>query len=316
MPLDLLVIGDCAVDQYMDIMDSSVLHDPETKEDRLCFLHGSKVPVEKFFTYLAGNSCHVGIGAARLGLRTAIYTELGEDDYGKKFVREFQGEGIDIRYCKLNTNTSTNVHAIILHAGDRTIFSYHEPRKYKLDFARLEKPKWIYYTSLAQGYESFQDELIEWLKSNSAIGVTYNPGSIQLTNIEKVKEFIDITDVLFLNREEGCKILGIPYDESIEIEPIHKGLHEIGAKLTLITEGSKGASAYDGQKLYKKPAIKLDVPVVNKTGAGDSYAAAFLSALHYGKSIDTAMEWGNKNSASTVKIMGCIEALLKKSEIE
>ncbi len=314
--MDLLVIGDCSVDQYMDIEDSAVLNDPSTQEQRICFLHGSKIVVDKFYANLAGNSCHVGVGAARLGLKVGIYTELGDDDYGDKFIKTFKTEGIDTKLCRQAKNTNTNVHTIILHAGERTIFSYHEPRKYHLDFEHLkgaEKPKWIYYTSLAHGYEEFQNNLVKYIKASDDIGVAYNPGSIQLTNLNKVKEFLQIVDVLFVNKEEAKKILEIKDD--VEGRLLHEGLHKLGAKLTVITDGAKGASAYDGSKVVVKPALTVD-KIVNKTGAGDTYATTFVSALNYGKTLEVAMDWSAKNSANVVKGTGALAGMLGKSEVE
>lgn len=313
--MDLLVIGDCSIDLYMDIQDSSVLQDPSTQESKLCFLHGSKIPVEKFRTNLAGNAIHVGVGASRMGLSTQVYTELGDDDYGHRFLDRFQKEGINTDLCRLNKEANTNVHAIIWHEGDRTIFSYHEPRNYHLDFKTLETPKWIYYTSLAHGYEEFQKDIIGWIEKNPSIGVTYNPGSIQMTNLEEVHKFLKVTDVLFVNKEEGEKIAGFMTIEEIPINQTHQKLHELGAKMTVITDGKKGSSVFDGSKMYEKSAMIVD-KVVDKTGAGDTFAATFLAALHYGKDIDKALEWANKNSANTVKVIGCIDGLLTLNDIE
>lgn len=314
--MDLLVIGDCSVDQYMDIEDSAVLNDPSTQEQKICFLHGSKIVVDKFYANLAGNSCHVGVGASRLGLKVGIYTELGDDDYGDKFIKTFKSEGISTKHCKQTKNTNTNVHTIILHAGERTIFSYHEPRKYHLDFAHLkgaEKPKWIYYTSLAHGFETFQDNLVEYIKASDEIGVAYNPGSIQLTNLTKVKEFLQIVDVLFVNKEEAKRILGTKDD--VDGRLLHEGLHRFGAKLTVITDGARGASAYDGSKVVVKPAIAVD-KIVNKTGAGDTYATTFISALNYGKTLEIAMDWAAKNSANVVKGTGALAGMLHRQDID
>lgn len=315
MPLDLLVIGDCSIDQYMDIDDSAVLHDPDTKENKICFLHGTKIVVQKFNTNLAGNACHVGMATAKLGLNTAIYTELGDDDYADKFIKEFSGTGIDTTLCRKNSGTNTNVHTIIWHAGDRTIFSYHKPRNYKLDFENMETPKWIYYTSLALGFEKFQKEVIDWI-NKSGVGVAFNPGSKQLKNIGAVREFVAYTDVLFVNKEEACKIAGEDLTEDTQRLELHKKLGELGAKMSVITDGSKGASVYDGEKQYKKPALKIEGEIVDKTGAGDTYAATFLSALNYGKSIDVAMDWANKNSANTIKYIGCLVGLLRLENIK
>lgn len=311
MNSDLLVIGDVSVDQYMEIDAPEVSHDPNTGQVRMCFFHGSKIPVSKFHLTLAGNATHVGIGAQKLGLKTAIYTELGDDEYAEQFIKEFGKHGIDVSLCRKNQGTNTNVHAIIVDESERTIFSYHEPRKYNLDFDKLGTPKWIYYTSLAKGFEEFQKKLVDYLDNNPDVVVAFNPGSIMLeSNASELKNILKKTHVLFVNKQEANKLLEKSPDSKADLKELHENLHKLGPKLTLITDGSEGSSAFDGNEFLKLSAPKIEGEVVDKTGSGDSYAVAFLSALHYKKTLKEAMEWGNTNAANIVTRIGCIDGLL------
>ena len=310
--MDLLVIGDCSVDQYMGIDDSTVIHDSNENKEVVCFVHGSKIPVHKFNSSLAGNACHVGIGCAKLGLNCSIYTELGNDSNGENFIKEFKKYGINTKYCNLNEDTSTNIHTVIWHANERTIFSYHEPRTYNVPFDTLDKPKWIYYTSLAHGFEEFQKKLVTYVEANKDIGFTFNPGSIHLENIESFVKILTYLDVIFVNKEEAQKI---SKSQSNEMSELHTQLRKLGPKITVITDGKNGASAFDGSRVYYKEAQNIEGPIVDKTGAGDSFAAAFLAALHYKHNIQTALDWGSKNSANIVRYLGCIDGLLSKQQI-
>jgi len=60
----------------------------------------------------------------------------------------------------------------------------------------------------------------------------------------------------------------------------------------------------------------LPTPVVERTGAGDSFATAFISALHFGKPIKTAMCWGTVNSASVIMKIGPIAGLLTRAGLD
>ena len=59
--------------------------------------------------------------------------------------------------------------------------------------------------------------------------------------------------------------------------------------------------------LHRKP---------NLTGAGDSFASTFTSALALGKSIPEALMWGPVNSMSVVQYIGAQEGLLSRSQLE
>ncbi len=309
--MDVLTIGDTDIDLYMKIADNSGL--PEAKEDgnaRICFYHGSKVPVEQFETAIAGNSLNVGVGCTRLGLKTSVYTEVGDDDNGKRIVDELKKLGVDTSFCVKNKDEPTNVHSIIVYSADRTIFSYHAKRHYKIQ--NWSKPKWIYYTSLGNGFEEFQAELINYLQKNAGIGVAFNPGTIQMRNsLDKVKEFLKHTDVLFVNREEAIRLVGI-----FEAEDLHKELAKLGAKMSVITDGKNGATAYEGTNFYSQSIYTDNRPELDRTGAGDAFASGFLSAIFYGKSVGEALKWGAVNSGSAVKVIGAIKGLKTKDEIE
>ncbi len=329
MPTDLLVIGDCSIDEYM------MIEQPHLIGEQICFLHGSKVPVKKFSRTLAGNVTHVGIGAQRLGMQTVIYTELGADADGDKFITEFKKQGIDTTYCRQNRGKSTNVHAIIVYAGERTIFSYHEPYDYSFSFDKLKgakKPKWLYYTSLADGFENFQEKLVRFLAANSDVAVAFNPGTVQLkAGTEKLKNILALTHVLFVNKDEAIRLTEFAdvhkngklimedraeQENNTLLKDLHAKLVSMGPKISVITDGANGSSVFDGNKLLEKAAPVIEGGVVDKTGAGDAYAVGFLAALHYKKKLSEAMDWGNKNSASTVQMIGAVDGLLTKKEIE
>lgn len=308
---NLLVIGDCSIDQYMHI-DS-----PHIMGNQICFLHGSKIPVKDFHETLAGNACHVAIGAQKLGLQTSVYSEFGDDEQANKFIQEFKNYGIDTTLCNKNPGTKTNTHAIIVYDDDRTIFSYHEPRKYNLDFHKLPKPNWIYYTSLAHGFLDFQKKLLEYARENSDIGFAFNPGTIQLSEgANKLQEVLEVTNVLFANKQEANMLIGMRPGSKKSLQELHEELHKRGVSISLITDGANGSSCFDGDELIELPAPEVKGEVVDKTGAGDSYAAAFLAALHHKKPIRTAMEWGNKNAAHIVTCVGCIDGLLALEDME
>lgn len=309
--MDLLTIGDVDIDLYMKIDEKEVVSSAEDRgEAKMCFYHGSKIPVSHFETSVAGNSLNVGVACKKLGLKTEIYTELGDDTNADKVLRELKSLGITTTHCNKNQGTPTNVHTVIIYGGDRTIFSYHEKRAYKLQ--NWEEPRWLYYTSLGYGFENFQGELIKFLKSHKKIGVAFNPGTIQMkAGLEKLKNFIKITDILFLNTEEAKRLVG-----DLPLPELHKKLHLLGAKLSVITDGQRGASASDGDMVTEVNSYSDSRPVTDKTGAGDAFSSGFLSAIFYKKNLKEALAWGVVNAGNQIKEVGALKGLCDKKQIE
>jgi sugar/nucleoside kinase (ribokinase family) len=310
---DLLAIGDSSIDLFMKI-DPEFVANPEDKENpEICFYHGSKIPVEKFETSIAGNACHISLACAKLGMQSTIYTELGEDSNGERIISELSKNGVNTSFCIKNKGTPTNVHSIIVSGkgGERTIFSYHEKRNYKI--YAWPKPKWLFYSSLAKGFDGFQANLVDYLKKNPKIGVAFNPGTQQLREgIDSLRNILEVTDILFVNKEEAQRLTNV---KEQSIEKLHEYLHALGPKLTVITLGMQGSTAHDGTKMLSREIYQEDKEIVDKTGAGDSYAAAFLAALYFGKNLETAMKWGAINSSHVIREIGAIKGLLNKEQL-
>ena len=56
--------------------------------------------------------------------------------------------------------------------------------------------------------------------------------------------------------------------------------------------------------------------LVEKTGAGDAYAAAFIAALNRNLNLGEAMVWGTINSAHVIREVGAQNGLLNLDGVE
>jgi sugar/nucleoside kinase (ribokinase family) len=311
MKFDILLVGDTSIDEFMLIHEASVSCDINHEHCRICFDYAEKIHVEKFEVSVAGNAPNVAMGCAKLGMTPAVYTEIGGDANADLAINTMKERGVDTTYCIKNSGTPTNVHPIAVFQGERTIFSYHEKRDYKMQ--DWEPPKFLYYTSLSEGFEEFHGELHEYVKNNSAIILAVNPGTMQMKiGIEKLREMTSRMDVLFVNKEEAQGLVGSEDD----IDTLHKKLNKMGVKLSVITDSTNGSSTYDGEKTSKIGIYEDGRKIVDKTGAGDSFAAGFIAAMHYGRGAEEAMKWGAINSSGVIAKIGAIEGLKTKEEIE
>ncbi len=293
--LDLLTIGDSAIDIYLKIEAGAALAEDGPMGPEICFYHGSKIPVDSLSTAVAGNACNVAFGASRLALKTAVYTELGDDDNAERIINELNKAGIDTTFCIKNKNSITNIHSVIVYGAERTIFSYHGKESYKVQ--EWPKPKWLFYSSLPKGFEKFQKELVAYLTKNSDIGVAFNPGTLQMqAGLESMRDILKVTDILFVNKEEAQKLLSTREND---LNRLHEALNHLGPKMSVITMGKDGSSVFDGKEVLQKPAIS-NLNIINKTGAGDAYTAAFIAAIVLKKSLSTALTWGTINSANLI----------------
>lgn len=308
--LDLLTIGDCSIDLFMKVPDQTT--GMKNSDSKMCFFHGSKIMVESFQTCVSGNAINVAVGAKQLGLKVGVYSETGDDINADRIKRELDEHKVNTDLLIRNKDTETALHAVVVFCGERTIFSYHGKRSYKIQ--NWKKPKYIYYTSLGEGFEEFQKELVNYLKANRDIGLIFNPGTYQMAKgLMALKDVLEITDILIVNKEEAEILAGVKGGDCLSL---HTELHNLGVKLDIITDSDKGASAYDGTNCYQQDAYFDDRPVVDKTGAGDAFSAGFIAAIIYGKQLQEALKWGVVNSGCQIKVVGSIEGMLTKEEME
>ena len=304
--LQLLTIGDTTTDVFMALIDASVLKRPEKRGDKLCLRFGDKIAVESVQEIEGvGNASNVAVGATRLGLRTGIWTILGNDDDGQRIVKDvFEKEGISKDNVSFDRKERTNYSLVLTYNAERTILSYHAPRVYEWP-NNLPSSDWVYFTSLGQGWEKIVPDFLDYV-NKTGCKVAFNPGSVQLrSDMAVLKKILAVTKILFVNREEAEKISDCKADSMKELLLKTK---EMGPSNIIITDGVNGAFALLNDEYWTMPVLPTEV--IERTGCGDSFASGFLSATSTGKSDDEALLWGAVNASSVIRYVGSHEGLL------
>ncbi|MBI2574227.1 MAG: carbohydrate kinase family protein [Candidatus Wildermuthbacteria bacterium] len=307
---DLIAVGDTQYDVFLELEEETkIIRDPETQRDYLGLVNAEKIPVKRVTHVPAvGNSANVAIGASRLGLKTALYTHLGNDATAKEELKVFKEEKVARDYIVFDRQRESNFTAALNYQGERTLLVHHEPRDYTLP--SLAPAEWMYYSSLAAGHEKLHGQIPSYVKKNK-VKLGFNPGSHQLKEgLAVLRPILQVTHILFLNKEESELLLG----RKGEVRELLRGLRAEGPAIVVITDGPKGSYCDDGTHTYFLEVFQA--PIVERTGAGDSYAAGFISALAYKYDIKEAMRWGTFNSASVIQKIGAREGLLQKHEME
>lgn len=304
---DLISIGDSMIDTFILIHDIEIMSRMGQKKAIINW--GDKLPIDEFYRTVAGNAANNAVGSSRLGLRTGFYTVLAHDAGGREIVHKMQKEGVSVRYIEKNDKHPTNNSIVISYEGERTIFVYHEHRKYKLP--AFPHSSWIYLTSMADGFEKIYKDLAKYIhKYNVKLG--FNPGTFQLRKGVKANEpVLKITEVLSLNKEEAQSWVGA---EVQDIEELCKRLCKLGPKSVILTDGRKGAYSYSKEGFYY--IGEYPGPRIEATGAGDAFTTAYIAALFYGLPHKEALRWGPVNAGSVVQQIGPQAGLLKKADLE
>ncbi len=306
---DFIAVGDAGIDTLVMMDDASVHCSINREECEICLRFADKILVNGMFSKTAYNGMNAAVGAARLGLKTGLFATVGGDSGGRRILDVLNREHISTQYVKTKKDLRTNASVVLDYKGERTILVYHEDYHYKLP--ALDRTKWFYLTTMGKRWPPVYEALARVVKRTKA-KLSFNPGSHQLkAGAKKLKAVLEASTVLFLNKEEAELLTRL--GEDTDVKALLKGMRKLGAEIAVITDGPKGSYVHDGNNFYKLPIFPA--PIIERTGAGDSFGTAFTAALCYGKDVREAMRWGTIDSAGVIQKIGPQDGLVRLAEM-
>ncbi len=310
--LDLLSIGDVGIDHFFFATDATI--ESPNASPRLCFRYGDKIASEHYVHSVAGNAGNVAVGTQRLGLKAALATIIGDDSGGREILHKMKKERVDCRWIHVKPKERTNVSAVLCHDDDRTILVYHAPRYW--NHQAFPTAKWYYVTSVgpvSPDFNRLHRRISQTLKDHPSIQLAFNPGTHQLkAGLPLLRGILRQTHLFFVNKEEAELLVSSP---RLPVPHLLKELQALGVNTPIITDGKNGSWARDPKGAIYRMGVTND-PVVERTGAGDSFATGVVSATIRGKPLAEALRWGALNSGSVIGQIGPQAGLLKLTRMK
>ncbi|OHA09902.1 MAG: hypothetical protein A3A44_01550 [Candidatus Sungbacteria bacterium RIFCSPLOWO2_01_FULL_60_25] len=317
---DLVSIGDTVTDAFIRLKEASVHCTIDREKCEICMRFADKIPYESVTIVPAvGNSANAAVVAARLGLRSALVSNVGDDYFGKECLGALSAEKVGTEFVRAHAGQKTNYHYVLWYEDDRTILIKHEAYAYALP--DIGSPKWIYLSSLGENSLAFHGEIERYLEAHPDTKLAFQPGTYQMKfGKEALAGIYRRADVFICNTDEARRILGI---EEKDVRKLMQGLSSLGPKIVSVTDGPKGAYAYDASaegggsaRMWFMPPYPDPKPPFERTGAGDAFSATLVAALAFGKNLEEALCWAPVNSMSVVQEIGARKGLLTEAELE
>jgi ribokinase len=316
---DFFCIGKTTIDQFLILNQQALNFHLDPKTGYLSFKHGEKIDVEELEFCLGGNATNVAVGLSRLGLSTALCSEIGDDEFDLKIRNQLALENIDRSHMIHTKNAPSSFSVIINFKGERTIFMQRMQREHNFRFDDLST-KYVFLTSLEKEWRRPYKQVLALLVKKGC-KLVFNPGTLQLhEGKDIILEILEHTDILFVNKEEAEELIfgheKRKRDNEIKyIRELLVKLQKMGAGTAVVTNGRYGSHAIDEYGNFYHEGL-FPGEVVERTGAGDAYTTGFMAATAYEMSIKEAMKWGSVNSASVVGKVGATAGLLDRKEME
>ncbi len=319
----ILTIGSVCKDMFFPTSEGIVIETPNDLESqkKISFELGAKYHIEKRYETLGGISINVATGLVKLGESVSCYTIIGDDEIGKWIIAELKKADISLLADCVEKDCQSDLSCILVdeESADRIIFSNQiANKKLVIKKEKIGHPDWIFIGDLAGKWQHNMDTIIDFARKTNT-PVAFNPRQQNIhDDPKKIIQTITACDILFLNKDEAIEIIK-SYDEHVVLELLNeeeylvKNLYKIGVKIVAITDGARGAWAYDGiDVLHVNAAMKK---AVDTTGAGDAFSSGFLAAHLKGKNLKMSLRWGIANSSNSVTEYGGQAGLLNQAEI-
>jgi ribokinase len=315
--LDVLAIGDVVTDAFIKLISKYEVLKQTDNGPVLEIPFGTKIPFDHVQVIEGvGNAANAAVAFSRIGLKTGLISNIGDDSWGADMVRALKKNGVDTRFVHENPGKQSNYHYVLWYEEERTILIKHEDYDYHWPrFRSNDIPRWMYFSSISErAIEHYHDDVVEWLEEHPEVKLAFQPGTFQMeAGIDRLRKLYARSEVVALNREEATMVFNANHED---IHDQLNKMHEAGIKIALVTDGPNGAYASDGNKRWSMPLYPDPAPPVDRTGAGDSFASTFTAALMKGADVPSALLWAPINSMNVVQHVGAQEGLLSDDQIE
>jgi len=264
--------------------------------------------VRTFTRFVGGFAGNVSTGLARLGVRTAIVSRVGEDGHGQ-FVRSWlAAQGVDVRFLAVDPYWQT----------PPTFCEVWPPDHFPLTFYRKPTaPDWqlspgdfeaeevaaaplLYATGTALAQSPSRETTLAALRAHrgtTIFDLDWRPGLWDDPHAYAglAAEAVAAADIVIGNEEEA---------EAARIE----------APTLVLKRGERGATVFEDGEETDVPGFPVDV--VNGLGAGDAFAAALGQALLAGLPLVEGVRRGTVAGALVASRLACSEAMPRLEELE
>jgi ribokinase len=271
-------------------------------------LPGETVSSSSFTRNAGGKGANQAAALAKAGMNVFLAGKIGRD--GEFMLPLLGSYGVDTGNVAVYEGATGNAliqvdkngqNSIVLYSGGNGDISACEIEKV---IAAFDKNDFL----IVQNEIAHTKEIINAAKKRG-LKVHLNPSPYD----EKIESLpLDNVDCFFVNELEGASLAGLPKDS-----PPDAALDKLSKrfpKAEIILTAGKGG-AYYGHGAAREYAAITDAPVVDTTGAGDTFCGYFLAARVKGMDVRAALETASKASSITVSRKGAMESVPFAAEV-
>ncbi|MBF9051063.1 sugar kinase [Roseobacter sp. HKCCD9010] len=269
-----------------------------------------------------GDTSNALVAAARQGASVGYLSAVGDDPFGRGLRKLWADEGIDDRHVITRPDAPTGVYFVRPHASGREFWyarrgsaaSLYGPDD--LPEAAIAEAKILHVTALSQAISPSMRAAVtraaEIARAHDTL-VSYDTNlRLNLWSLDDARAAIDaflpLADIVMPSDDEAELLTGLQDPEALIAY-----FQAQGAKIVLLKRGASGAILEEGGgPICIAPGSSSPV---DSTGAGDSFAGAFLAYFLETGSAEVAARRAALVAAQTVSGYGAISPIPRRDEL-
>lgn len=327
-------IGSATMDVFVECNEANIVSvcTKDKSSDFMSYPYGAKIDMSNFSTNIGGGGVNTAMNFANLGYDTSAIFKIGNDIYSCGILDTLNKTDVKLDNIIQSNDISTGFSIILVSfQGDRTVLANRGANALinlkDINFKALKETDWLYIAPLNGESNKVLEPIVNFAHEND-IKVCFNAGTTSLKKgFEYIKKILCTSNIIVMNKDEANLCTGIEVrpdtkTEHFSKEIIHPDIKKMlstlkvaSYQIVVITDGSKGAYAFDGKTFYFCPTFPSEV--VSTLGAGDAFASTFCASLdRTNLNIGKSLMYASVASASVISKFGATEGLVTFEYIE
>lgn len=268
--------------------------------------------ITDYHRFLGGSPTNVAMNTARLGLKSALVSTVGQDGLGDYILEKLKSAGIITSQINRLTDKSTSVIFISKSTNTPEFISYRDADFHIIDNQLspeiIANAKIFHTTCFALSKNPARSTILKKAEEASKLGCQL---SIDLNFSNKVWEnkeeaiqaittYCSLNPLIKISEDDSFRL----FDKNITHQEIFNYFHQLGADIICLTLGSKGVKlSQKNKEMIELPAIEVE-QVIDTTGAGDAFWSGFLYAFIQKKNLHDCIQTALKLAALKLQNVG------------
>lgn len=274
-----------------------------------------------------GSAANVAVWASRCGAKSSFVGKVGRDRMGQLAHENLANEEVTAHLVEADNHDTGSVAVFVDHTGERSMVSGHGADFFLLPSElpdhviaksrHLHLASWSFFTDPPRAAARRAAQI----SKAAGATVSLDPSSFQMIAEMGVSEYLEATtdlnvDIFLPNKQEGEILTGLtePDEISRRLAVLYPG------SMVVLKLDADGAMVLVDSVLYEVPAATNNL--VDATGAGDSFAGAFLASHLVGvdpvasaKFATQVAAWVVEHTGARPRVGSRLQALIDKVHV-